>query len=66
MIGLGMEGQKLKMTLQIKGLVPADWLNVAFEMIKGFKQRKRVKRTLFNYYYNGIFSLFVKKYCECV
>jgi transcription-repair coupling factor (superfamily II helicase) len=41
MIGLGMEGQKLKMTLQIKGQEPAYWLNIAFEMIKGLQAAKK-------------------------
>jgi transcription-repair coupling factor (superfamily II helicase) len=41
MIGLGMEGQKLKMTLQIKGQEPAYWLNIAFEMIKCLQAAKK-------------------------
>jgi transcription-repair coupling factor (superfamily II helicase) len=41
MIGLGMEGQKLKMTLQTKGQETAHWINVAFEMIKGLQAAKR-------------------------
>jgi transcription-repair coupling factor (superfamily II helicase) len=41
MIGLGMEGQRLKMTLQIKGVETSHWLNVAFEMIKGIQGAKK-------------------------
>ncbi|OLS34142.1 transcription-repair coupling factor [Bacillus sp. MRMR6] len=41
MIGLGMEGQKFKMVLQIKGTETAYWLNVAFEMIKGLQATKK-------------------------
>ena len=41
MIGLGMEGQKLKMTLQVKGQNTAQWLNAAFEMIKGLQAAKK-------------------------
>jgi transcription-repair coupling factor (superfamily II helicase) len=41
MIGLGMEGQKLKMTLQVKGTDTAHWLNIAFEMIKGLQAAKK-------------------------
>ncbi len=41
MMGLGMEGQKLKMTLQIKGTDTAHWLNILFEMIKGIQAAKK-------------------------
>jgi transcription-repair coupling factor (superfamily II helicase) len=41
MIGLGMEGQRLKMTLQIKGQEPAYWMNIAFELIKGLQGAKK-------------------------
>jgi transcription-repair coupling factor (superfamily II helicase) len=41
MIGLGMDGQKLKMVLKTKGMDTAHWLNIAFEMIKGLKESKR-------------------------
>ena len=40
-IGLGMEGKKLKMTIQIKGTEAAHWLNIAFEMIKGLQSAKK-------------------------
>lgn len=41
MIGLGMEGQKLKLTIQTKGTETAHWLNIAFEMIKGLQSAKK-------------------------
>jgi transcription-repair coupling factor (superfamily II helicase) len=37
MVSLGMDGQKLKMVLHIKGTETAQWLNVAFLMIKGLR-----------------------------
>ncbi len=40
-IGLGMEGKKLKMTIQIKGTEAAHWLNIAFELIKGLQSAKK-------------------------
>jgi transcription-repair coupling factor (superfamily II helicase) len=44
MIGLGMEGQKFKMVLQIKGTETAYWLNVAFEMIKGIQTARKSQK----------------------
>jgi transcription-repair coupling factor (superfamily II helicase) len=41
MISLGMDGNKLKMVLHIKGIDTAQWLNIAFEMIKGLKVAKK-------------------------
>ncbi|MGX6446293.1 transcription-repair coupling factor [Neobacillus sp. K501] len=41
MIGLGMDGQKLKIVLKTKGTETAHWLNIAFEMIKGLKESKK-------------------------
>jgi transcription-repair coupling factor (superfamily II helicase) len=41
MISLGMDGNKLKMVLHIKGIDTAQWLNIAFEMIKGLKAAKK-------------------------
>nr|WP_263323936.1 transcription-repair coupling factor [Neobacillus sp. Marseille-Q6967] len=41
MIGLGMEGQKLKMVLKTKGTETSYWLNIAFEMIKGIQEAKK-------------------------
>lgn len=37
----GMEGKKLKMVIQIKGIETAQWLIIAFEMIKGLQSTKR-------------------------
>ncbi|MFD2444306.1 transcription-repair coupling factor [Bacillus sp. CGMCC 1.16607] len=33
-VGLGMDGKKLKITLKTKGIEPAKWLQIAFEMLK--------------------------------
>lgn len=41
MVGLGMEGNRLKMVLHIKGVETAKWLNAAFEMIKGLHKAKK-------------------------
>ncbi|MDR7002285.1 transcription-repair coupling factor [Neobacillus niacini] len=37
----GMEGNKLKMVLNVKGCEIAKWLHVAFEMIKGLETSKK-------------------------
>lgn len=42
-VGLGMEGKKLKITLKTKGLEPAKWLEIAFEMIKVLQVSKKPK-----------------------
>ncbi|MBA4538426.1 transcription-repair coupling factor [Bacillus aquiflavi] len=34
-IGLGMDGNKLKMVLHIKGIASTEWLVITYEMIKG-------------------------------
>lgn len=41
MVSLGMEGQRFKMVVQVKGLETAKWLNVVFEMIKGLQNAKK-------------------------
>jgi transcription-repair coupling factor (superfamily II helicase) len=41
MINPGMEGKRLKLVLQIKGVETAKWLSAAFEMIKGLPFAKR-------------------------
>lgn len=41
MVSLGMEGQRFKMVVQIKGTETAMWLNVVFEMIKGLQSAKK-------------------------
>ncbi|PLR78934.1 transcription-repair coupling factor [Bacillus sp. V3-13] len=38
MIGLGMDGQKLKIVLHIKGIEAKQWLNVTFVMINGLHE----------------------------
>lgn len=35
-LGLGMEGKNLKLVLQIKGIATEKWLQMIFEIIKGF------------------------------
>lgn len=37
----GMEGQKLKIVIRTKDYETAEWLNIAFEMIKGIPSAKR-------------------------
>ncbi|MDP4085449.1 MAG: transcription-repair coupling factor [Bacillota bacterium] len=44
MISLGMEGKKLKIVLQIKGIATAEWLNIGFEMLKGLQLAKKEER----------------------
>ncbi|MDA6082765.1 hypothetical protein OSJ97_24810, partial [Escherichia coli] len=41
MIGLGMEGKKLKAVLHIKGIKTNEWLNIAYEVIKGMQEAKK-------------------------
>lgn len=41
MVGLGMEGNCLKMVLHIKGIEVAQWLQAAFTMIQGLQEAKR-------------------------
>jgi transcription-repair coupling factor (superfamily II helicase) len=41
MISLGMDGNKLKMVIHIKGKEIAQWLTIAFEMIKGLQGAKK-------------------------
>ncbi|MBP2242588.1 transcription-repair coupling factor (superfamily II helicase) [Cytobacillus eiseniae] len=40
-VGLGMEGKKLKIVLHIKGIKQNEWLNIAFEMIRGLEESKK-------------------------
>jgi transcription-repair coupling factor (superfamily II helicase) len=40
-VGLGMEGKKLKITLKTKGLESAKWLNIAFELLKVMNHAKK-------------------------
>jgi transcription-repair coupling factor (superfamily II helicase) len=37
----GMEGKKFKMVIQIKGIKTAEWLNIAYETIKGLQTAKK-------------------------
>jgi len=41
MVGLGMEGNQLKIVLHIKGIEVAHWLQAAFTMIQGLQAAKR-------------------------
>lgn len=40
-VGLGMEGKKLKMVLHIKGIDIPTWMHIAFEMIQGLHDAKK-------------------------
>ena len=40
-VSLGMEGKKFKIVLHIKGMETAQWLHMAFEIIKGLQSAKR-------------------------
>ncbi|EIJ80083.1 transcription-repair coupling factor [Bacillus methanolicus PB1] len=40
-VGLGMEGKKLKMVLHIKGIDIPTWMLIAFEMIQGLHDAKK-------------------------
>lgn len=40
-VTLGMEGQRLKMVIKVKEYKNSEWLNIAFEMIKGLSLAKR-------------------------
>lgn len=44
MVGLGMEGKKLKTVLHIKGIKPSEWLKVAFEIVQGLYESKKEKQ----------------------
>lgn len=41
MIGLGMEGKKLKAVLHIKGIKMNEWLNIAYQVIKEVHESKK-------------------------
>ncbi|MFP7446957.1 transcription-repair coupling factor [Bacillus infantis] len=41
MVGLGMEGKKLKMVIQTKGYSTDKWLNTAYDMILGIDKAKK-------------------------
>lgn len=41
MVGLGMEGNRLKIVLHIKGVEVAHWLQAAFKMVQGLQEAKR-------------------------
>lgn len=44
MIGLGMDGKKLKAVLHIKGIKTNEWLNIAFELIQGMSEARKEER----------------------
>ncbi len=41
MVGLGMEGKKLKTVLHIKGIKPNEWLKIAFEIVQGLHESRK-------------------------
>ncbi|MFS0594685.1 transcription-repair coupling factor [Cytobacillus horneckiae] len=43
MIGLGMDGKKLKAVLHVKGVPAHEWLQIAFEFIKGMNDAKKIQ-----------------------
>ena len=45
MIGLGMEGSKLKLVVHTKGVDQKKWFNVLFELVKGLQYAKKEVQT---------------------
>ncbi|PLT32651.1 transcription-repair coupling factor [Bacillus sp. V5-8f] len=45
MIGLGMEGNRMKLVLHTKGVAADKWLQVLFELVKGLQDVKRENQT---------------------
>ena len=41
MIGLGMEGSKLKLVVHTKGMEQKKWFNALFELVKGLQYAKK-------------------------
>ncbi len=41
MIGLGMDGKKLKMVLHVKGIETDKWLNACYEMVEALSTFKK-------------------------
>ncbi|MFL6558245.1 MAG: transcription-repair coupling factor, partial [Bacillus sp. (in: firmicutes)] len=47
-VSLGMEGQRLKIVIKVKEYKTSQWLNIAFEMIKGLALAKKGDKKLVN------------------
>lgn len=45
MVGLGMDGKKLKTVLYIKGIKSNEWLNIAFEIVKGIYESSKEQQS---------------------
>lgn len=45
MVGLGMEGSKMKLVLHIKGIADEKWLQILFELVKGLQNVNREKQS---------------------
>ena len=45
MLTPGMEGPRLKIVIKVKEYKTSQWLNIAFEMVKGLAKQKRVMKT---------------------
>ena len=41
MVGLGMEGSKLKLVVHTKGVEQKKWFNILFELVKGLQYVKK-------------------------
>ncbi len=35
MVSLGMEGKKVKLVVNVKGLAQKEWLNIVYQLVKG-------------------------------
>ncbi|MFO1441923.1 transcription-repair coupling factor [Bacillus sp. Bva_UNVM-123] len=45
MVGLGMDGKKLKTVLHIKGIEPREWLKIALEIVLGLYESKKEEQS---------------------
>lgn len=44
-VGLGMDGKKLKAVLYIKGIKTSEWLNIAFEIVRGLYESRKEEQS---------------------
>jgi transcription-repair coupling factor (superfamily II helicase) len=40
-VGLGMDGNKMKLVIHIKGVTQDKWLDILFELVKGLQDVKK-------------------------
>jgi len=45
MVGLGMDGKKLKTVLHIKGVKSSEWLKIIFEIVQGIRESKKEEQS---------------------